>query len=85
MSYIGQSYRRVIVPLKSRLYLADMIRLCHEYDGVFRGEDFKNGILAYFDFDDKATALRFEGHLYTLYGKWLNTGVRSYTDWRYED
>ena len=85
MSYLGRSYRRIIVPLKSRIKLPDMIQLCHDYGGTFAGEDFKKGIVAYFDLPDKDTGRRFQADIHRLYGAWLNVGVRSYTDWQYED
>jgi len=87
MSYRGESYRRVIVPLVSRVRLPEIIQLARETGGTFIGEDWqglKKAYISIFDFKDKSSAETFKVYLRNEFGKQLAPGMRSYSDYEYD-
>jgi len=87
MSYLGENYRRVIVPLFSRVRLPEIIQLARECGGTFVGEDWqglKRAYVAIFDFKDKGSAETFKVFLGQQFDRQLAPGMRSYSDVEYD-
>ena len=82
MGWEGDKYRRVIVPLKSRLHLEEIKSLASLFRGEYQGE--QGDKIQIFDFDSKQGAEMFKEELSQRFGKWLSPGVRSYSDWEYD-
>lgn len=86
MTYVGRSYRRVYIPIKSRIPSSGILDLAKEYQGDYVGESQRMGSLTLaFDFSDKTAANDFIRGIRRDFSRWLNAGINSYTDWIYED
>jgi len=87
MSYLGERYRRVIVPLNSRVKLLEIIELARETGGTFIGEDWqgiKKAYITIFDFKNKESAETFKTYLSNEFGRHLAPGMRSFSDIEYD-